>query len=171
MARTIRSQTTLQRALLPVAGGIVFFAVLGLLTWGVAALLADHPEQVNERLASTTFEVGDIEAMSALIEEDGPLIFHDLVDAGGKLSVVLDHAGTDPRNGWVVYFAYPAGGDPACKVVQVRGTRDFTDCTGAKLDVSALAPAAGVLPFVQGDTIAIDLRRATSGTGPSPSTS
>ena len=59
MQSRLRPTSPLGRAVLPVAGGLAFFALLGLATWGIAALLRDNPEQVNERLAQTTFEVGN----------------------------------------------------------------------------------------------------------------
>ena len=161
----------MRRALLPVAGGIAFFVVLGLLLWGVAALLSDNPDRVNERLAATTFDVGNVETIAAIVAEDGPLIFHDLVDAGGERSLVLDHTGDAPDRGWVVYFAHPADRGATCKVTQVRGTRTFTDCEGRTIDVDDLQPPAGVAPYVSGDTIGIDLRGATTGTAPAPPTS
>jgi hypothetical protein len=160
----------MQRALYPVLGGLAFFAVLGLLLWGVAALIADNPGEVNERLAETTFEVGRVDTLSEIIAEEGPLIFPDLVRAGGTRTVVLDHTGDDPRVGWRVFFGYPADRDLECKVTQVRGTRDFTDCDGRTLAVEALAPAAGVTPLIS-DVVVIDLRVATTGTEPPPSTS
>ena len=167
MAARYRSSSTLRRAVLPVLGGIAFFAVLGLILWGVAALLSDNPEDVAERLSATTFEVGDVDSMAAIIAEDGPLIFPDLVRSGGTRTVVLDHEGDNPTTGWRVFFAYPADRDLECKVTQVRRTRTFTDCDGRTLDVGLLAPAAGVIPVIT-DIVTIDLRGATSTTTTAP---
>src|SRR5215207_2346553 len=114
VVRAVRARSPLQRAVLPVAGGLLFFVVLGLLMWAAAALIAGSPEDVNERLATTTFEVGDVDSLSSIIAEEGPLIFPDLVRTGGTRTVVLDHTGDAPRNGWQVYFAYPADRDLTC---------------------------------------------------------
>ena len=170
MVRVARPRTVKQRALYPVLGGLAFFAVLGLLLWGVAALIADNPGEVNERLAETTFEVGRVETLSEIIADEGPLIFPDLVRAGGPRTVVLDHTGDDPRAGWRVVFAHPADRDLECKVTHVRGTRDFTDCDGRRMPVESLAPAAGVTPIIS-DVVVIDLREATTGTDAPSSTS
>ena len=170
MERVGRPRSTLRRALFPVVGGLLFFAALGLLLWLAAALIADNPEDVGERLATTVFEVGDVDSMSAIIAEDGPLIFPDLVRSGGTRSVVLDHTGDDPSRGWRVYFGHPADRELTCKVTQVRGTRDFTDCDGRTVPVEQLAPAAGVSPLIS-DVVVIDLRDATAGTEPPTPTS
>ena len=163
-------RSTLQRALLPVLGGIAFFAVLGLLLWIAAAFIASDPDDVEERLAETTFEVGSVESISSIIADDGPLIFPDLVRSGGTRTVVLDHTGDEVGKGWRVYFAHPSDRDVACKVEQIRGTRDFVDCDGRTVRVEELAPAAGVSPVIS-DVVVIDLREATSGTEPPPRTS
>jgi hypothetical protein len=148
----------------PVAAGIAFFALLGLALWGIAALLSDNPDRVNERLARTTFEVGDTQRIAQLIAQDGPLLFQGLVGDEADNSVVLDHTGDAADVGWVVYFAHPADRDETCKVTQVVGTRRFTDCDGREVDVEDLAPPpAGVRPVVTG-TVTIDLRAANTPT-------
>jgi hypothetical protein len=153
----------LQRALLPVAGGVAFLVVLGLLLWGAAAFIAGNPEDVNERLATTTFEVGRADSLSEIIAEEGPLIFPDLVRTGGTRTVVLDHTGDDARTGWRVYFGHPADRDLSCKVTQVRGSRDFVDCDQRTVAVEDLAAAEGVSPVIS-EVVVIDLREATTGT-------
>lgn len=158
----LRPTTPLGRALLPVLGGLAFFALLGGATWGIAAILSNNPEQVNERLARTTFEVGDTGNIAALIDEDGPLLFQGLVGTDAKGSVVLDHTGDAVDRGWVVYYAHPNDRDEACKVTQVKHTRQYTDCEGRELGVADLAPPPpGVRPVV-GDTVIIDLRAANT---------
>jgi hypothetical protein len=154
--------TPLRRAVLPVAGGLAFFALLALATWGIAALLGNNPDSVNERLARTTFEVGNTERIAALIDEDGPLLFQGLVGDAADNSVVLDHTGDVANRGWVVYFAFPADRDDTCKVTQIELTRRFTDCEGREIDVEDLSPPTeGVRPVV-GETVIIDLRAANT---------
>ncbi|MGE0139306.1 MAG: hypothetical protein AB7R77_15930 [Ilumatobacteraceae bacterium] len=153
-----RPTSTLGRAVLPVAGGIGFFALLGLATWGIAALLSRNPEQVNERLARTTFEVGNTERVAEIISAEGPLMFQGLVGDEADDSVVLDHTGQSVNTGWVIYYAHPADRPETCKVTQVVGTRQFTDCDGRTIGVEQLAaPPLGVAPLV-GDTVILDLR-------------
>lgn len=162
MHSRFRPTSPLGRAVLPVLAGIAFFAVLGLALWGIAAVLSNNPDQVNERLARTTFEVGRTERLAEVIAEDGPLLFQGLVGDDADNSVVLDHTGDDPANGWVVYFAHPADRAETCKVTQIERTRRYTDCDGREIGVEQLAPPPdGVRPVVS-DTVTIDLRAANT---------
>ena len=159
MFERLRPTSTLGRALLPVVGGIAFFAVLGLTTWGVAGLLSDNPEQIEERLSASTFEVGRSEYLAGIIADDGPLLFQGLIGDTADRSIVLDHTGSDPEKGWRVRYAFPADRDDSCRVTQVRGTSQFTDCEGRTLEVDDLARPTGVRPIVS-DVVVIDLRGA-----------
>ena len=123
MPRRSLARSPLQRALYPVLGGIGFFVLLGLATWGVAALLSGNPEDLSGDLSSPTFEVGHVESIASIIADEGPLIFPDLVRTGGVRTVVLDHTGDDPRTKWTVYYAAPADRSIDCKVTQQQGTR------------------------------------------------
>lgn len=154
-----RPRSNLSRAVLPVAGGIAFFVLLGLLTWGIAGLLSRNPEKVEQRLAVTQFEVGNTEFLAGLIADDGPLLFQGLVGDSADRSIVLDHQGDDPKNGWRVRYAHPADGDPTCKVAQIEQTRQYTDCTGRTLEVDDLARPERARVLVS-DVVVIDLRVA-----------
>ncbi len=151
------------RAVLPVAGGILFFGLLALTTWGIAALLSKNPERVSTRLATPTFEVGRTETIAELIADQGPLLFQGLVGSEGDRSVVLDHTGDTVKKGWRVFYAYPADRTPDCLVAQVKGTRTYTDCEGRTVSVEQLAPPEGVLVLVN-DRVEIDLRGASVST-------
>jgi hypothetical protein len=163
--RPAMPQSTLARALFPVLGGIVFFTVIGLILWGAASLLSRNPEDVSERLVPTVFEVGNTENIARIIDEDGPLLFQGLTGAEGERSIVLDHTGDNPKEGWRAYYAYPADRDPTCLVEQVRGTRQFTDCEGRTIEPEQLAPPPGV-QVILGDKVSLDLRGATTATAP-----
>jgi len=157
-----RPTSPLWRAVVPVAAGLAFFALLAVVLWGIAALLSDNPERVNERLARTTFEVGDTDRIAQLIAQDGPLLFQGLVGDQADDSLVLDHTGDAANEGWIVYFAHPADRDETCKVIQIEGTRRFRDCDGREIDVQDLAPPPdGVRPVVT-RTVVIDLRAANT---------
>lgn len=152
-------RTPLARAVVPVLGGIGFFVVLGLLLWGAAAYIASHSGERANTFAPSTFEVGRTASIAETVTADGPLIFPDLLRASGRRSIVLDHVGADPQRGWRIYLAYPADRDVSCKVVQIRHTRNYTDCEGRTLAAEGLAlPPAGVLPIVSADgTLTLDL--------------
>jgi hypothetical protein len=160
-----RPTSTLARAVIPVAAGIGFFTVLGLALWGVAALIADNAVETEEILVAEYQDLGSADRFAAIVDEGGPIVMRDLV--GEDRSIVLDHAGDDPRSGWIVYLAHPADRDPSCPVEQQPGTRRFTDCDGRTLDVTELAPPPlGVQPIVSDDgLLTLDLVAAPPTTG------
>lgn len=142
-------RSPLARAFAPVAAGVGFFAVLGLILWAVAALMAGEQSQ------STTFTpdrlpVGNIKVWASSIDKNGPVIFPGLGTTSGERTLVLDHNGENLEKGWVVFYAYPADRDPTCAVEQVTGTSDFVDCEGRTIDVSELAPPTnGEYPIIE----------------------
>ena len=146
------------RALAPIIGGIAFFVVLGLVTWGIAAILAGQSEP-TENLAPPRLELGSVAGRANDVNEDGPLLFAELSTITGARSLVLDHEGDDPANGWRLYYAFPPG-RPDCPVTQERGTSTFIDCDGNRLDVTELSPPTDpVRPVVEDEqTLYLDLR-------------
>ena len=144
-------RTPFARAVVPVLAGIGFFVVLGLFTWGIAALISGDDAQ-TDRLAPATADIGNTKTYATIIAEDGPIILPDLLEASGRRTIVLDHTGDDPEANWKIYMAYPADGEVTCKVTQIELTRTFTDCDGRTIDVEDLAlPPAGVRPIVYPD--------------------
>ena len=101
----------------------------------------------SNRLAPDTWPVGNVEYLSELVANDGPLLFAELGTAVSDRSIVIDHQGTDPLNGWRVRWAYPADRDSDCIVTQQIGTDMFTDCDGRTVTVDDLAiPPEGFDP-------------------------
>jgi len=150
-------QSTLARAVVPVAAGIGFFAVVFLLLWGVAALISGNSDDTTEILAPSYQEMGRVEPIAAAIADGGPIILPDLV--GDDRHIVLDHTGADPEQGWAIYLAHPADRDASCPIEQVRNSRQFTDCDGRTLEVADLAePPRGVSPIVGNGLLTLSLR-------------
>lgn len=149
---------------MPVLGGIGFFALMALATWGIAAYISRGGAEVTDRLAPTRFVVGSASNAADLVEEDGPIILPGLNTTTGEKTLVLDHEGEDPTRGWRIFYAFPDGRDFACPVEQVIGTRTFIDCDGNELGVDELAPPdAGVNPVVEEQrTLVIDLSGVTT---------
>lgn len=133
--------------------GLLFFAVLGLVLWGIAALMSGEQSQ------STTFtpdrlQVGNIERWARSIDEDGPVLFPGLGTTSGERTLVLDHTGTNPERGWTLYYAHPADRPPTCAVEQVIGTDTFLDCEERTIAVTDLAPPAnGEFPIIEDRTM------------------
>lgn len=149
-------------------GGVVFFAVLGLFTWGIAAFLSNGNSQTTENLAPPELQLGSVNGRANDVAEDGPLLFAELSTITGERSLVLDHEGDDPTQGWTLYYAFPPG-RPDCPVEQVRGTATFIDCEGNELDVTELSPPTDpVRPVVEDQTtLYLDLRAFSSGSASS----
>ena len=156
------------RAVLPVVGGILVFAAIAGFTWAIAAYISDGETGTTERLAPSVFTIGRVDSLAESVAEDGPLLFPELGTAIGTRSIVVDHEGDVPADGWRVYWAYPADRAPTCVVEQVVGTSDFIDCDGRTIDVTELSPPdRGVFPVVEDrTTLSIDVRGATAGTTP-----
>lgn len=151
--RRVEFRSPLARAVAPVAAGLGFFIVLGLVMWGIAALMS------GEETQTTTFTpdrlpVGNVVRWAESIDADGPVIFPGLGTTTGERTIVLDHEGTNPERGWVIYYAHPADRDSSCAVEQVIGTDQFTDCEGRTISVTDLAPPAnGEFPIIEDRTM------------------
>jgi hypothetical protein len=130
----------------------------------VAATVINDRAEPGSEIANKVFEVGKVTDIAEAVAEGGPLLFPDLKSADGVRSIVLDHTGTDPAEGWQVYYAYPADATPDCLVTHVPKSRTYTDCRGRTLDVAQLALPVDVRPVVENrTTLSIDLRGVTSG--------
>lgn len=152
---------------MPVVGGAVVIALIGLFTWAMAAYISGGSGETSERLAPSTWTVGPVESLAESIAEDGPLLIPELGTAIGTRSIVIDHTGAVPTDGWRVYWAYPADRPATCVVEQEIGTRNFVDCDGRTVDVTELSPPdEGVFPRVDNrTTLVIDLRGAAGADG------
>ena len=155
-------RSPLARAMVPVFGGIAFFALFFLGLWVVATIINNRAEPTSA-IGNKVFEVGKVEAMAKAIAEDGPLLLPDLKSPDGVRSVVLDHTGDDPATGWQAYYGYPADRDATCLVTHTRGSRTFTDCDGRTIAVTDLTAPNEVRPIVENrKTLYIDLRGLTA---------
>lgn len=165
-------RTPFARAIVPVLGGVLFFVVLGLVTFGIAAFLSSGDTETTDNLAPPRLELGSAAGRANDVAEDGPLLFAELSTITGERSLVVDHEGDDPAEGWRLYYAFPPD-RPDCPVEQIRGTATFVDCDGNELDVTELSPPTeNVRPVVEGsETLYLDLRAFSSGTPSSPSES
>ena len=97
------------RAVVPVLGGVVFFVLLGLITWGIAAFLSSGDTETTDNLAPPRLELGSAAGRANDVAEAGPLLFAELSTITGARSLVVDHEGDDPANGWRLYYAFPPG--------------------------------------------------------------
>jgi hypothetical protein len=166
--RPVRLKSPFARAVVPVLGGIGFFVLLTLVTWGIAAYISGGGAEVTERLAPPRLDVGSVRNVAQLVEEGGPIIFPGLNTTSGERTLVLDHEGDDPTRGWRIFYAYPIG-RPDCPVEQVADTGELLDCDGETISVADLSPPeSGVFPVVENQrALYIDLAGVTT---PTPAT-
>lgn len=145
------------RAVVPVVGGVLFFALLFGVTWFLADSATDRAgERRSPRYG--TFVVGNVEDIADSIAESGPILYPDLRDVTGERSIVIEHFGDDPAKGWQVYYAYPADRGPDCLVSQIANTHRFEDCENRVLEVDQLTLPTDVRPIVENrSTLLIDL--------------
>ena len=139
----------LNRAVLPVLGGIALLAAIFSTTFGIAAWISRGGAETTPRLAPKTLPVGRAETIAETIVETGPILFPGLNTTTGQRTLILDHQGEDPTRGWRLYLAHPADADASCAVEQIRATSRFTDCNGTELDVTALARPGDACPIVE----------------------
>ena len=151
-------RTPLGRALLPIVGGLAFFALLFGVTWLFADRATDNRKR-EVRAGDYTFRVGSVDDMAVIIERDGPILYPDLRDTDYQRTIVVDHTGDDPTKGWQVYYAYPADSEPSCIVTHIEGTRNFVDCNERTLPVELLHRPIDARPVVENRvSLLIDLR-------------
>lgn len=151
------------RAVRPVVAGIGFFGLFGLTLWGIASVLG------GEQTLTTTFipdrlPVGNVEYWAESVDTNGPVLFAGLGTTSGERTIVLDHNGTDPQRGWLIYYAYPADQDASCPIEQIKGTDTFTDCDGRTISIEELAPPTnGEYPIIEDrQALFIDLGERTN---------
>ncbi len=160
-------RSTFARAVVPVLAGLGLFLIVGLLLWGVAAVVARNREDTTANLAPAFQEMGNADWVANHVADGGPIILQDLV--GNDRNIVLDHTAA---TGFQIYLAHPADRDSACQIEQVKRTRQFTDCEDRTLQPEDLAlPPVGVRPIINNDgSLTLDLTAdapggTTDGTG------
>ena len=157
-----RTRSPFARAVVPVLGGIAFFALFFVGLWLVATVINDRAEPGSE-IGNKVFEVGKVDAMAKAIATDGPLLLPDLKSPDGVRSIVLDHKGSNPATGWQVDYGFPADRDAKCLVTHVLGSRTFTDCENRTIQVTEFQAPSEVRPIVENKkTLYIDLRGLTA---------
>jgi hypothetical protein len=147
-----RPKSTFAQAVLPVAGGLAFLALLALILWGAAVALS-RGDDVDVQVGDDVFRAGEAAALADEIA-DGPLLFPGLVGTAGTRAIGVHHAGGDPRRGWTV-FSIVRG---SCVLEVDRATLELIDpCTGERFPANGAGLPA--LPWsVDGDgDLIIDL--------------
>jgi hypothetical protein len=156
-----RPKSTVAQAVLPVAAGVVFFALLGLAGWGVAAWTSHTASsgKVQVNLGEDTFNMGPARDRANEVVERGPLLFPGLVNADQGY-IVVNHAGTDELAGWKAFAAVPPGSGIECAVQWRADTRQFQDpCSGTAYPADGTGLTAYRVEISPDRELVIDLGR------------
>ena len=156
MFRRLRSP--MARAVVPIVGGLAFFALLFGVTWLFADQATDNRKR-EIRPGNYTFRVGPVDDLADIVKKEGPILYPDLRDTLYQRTVVVDHLGEEPSVGWQVYYAYPADRGPECLVTHIENTRNFMDCENRTITVEQLHRPVDARPVVENrSSLLIDLR-------------
>ena len=116
---------TRRAVLVGLAGLVSAIGILVLMLW-----LAGGEQRLEVRLGDRDFRGIDAVDLSAVIAEDGPVPFPDLV--GGDRPIWVTHGGADPASGWYAFLARVAGRAADCLVQwDAAGSVFFDACDPA----------------------------------------
>lgn len=139
--RPPRLKSPVARAVVPVFGGILFFAALFGVTYLIAVLVSGDSEGI--RIGDKQFTIGRADVAAERIRRYGPLLYADLKGTEGEQAIVVNHDETLPdTEGWSVYFAYRADRGPSCLISVNQETQRLQDCDGKPVGVEDLKPAS-----------------------------
>ena len=159
-----RPKSTVAQAVLPVLAGLVFFALVGLAAWGIAAWTSHNagPDQVQVNLGEDTFNMGPAKDRAEEVAERGPLLFPGLV-AADEGYIVVNHAGTDELAGWKAFAAVPPGSRIECAVQWRADARQFQDpCSGRTYPADGAGLTAYRVAISPDRELVIDLGRGAT---------
>jgi hypothetical protein len=84
---------------------------------------------VEVKLGSDTFNAGPAQERADSIRDGGPFLFSDV--SGGQRDIFLQHAGPDPKVGWLAFDARRPGRERSCALRWDRDAAQFVDsCDG-----------------------------------------
>lgn len=155
--RKARSTRSLVLGVLGLVLGIVL--VLALFVLAIPSLTEQN--RIEVRLGDDVFVAGSAERLSPAIAADGPLLLADV--ASGDRDVYLQHVGSDPATGWIVFDARQAGTGRECTLTW-QGDR-FTDpCGGPDVDGEGTGLRRYDVKVDEDGNVVVDLVMRTSTT-------
>ena len=101
-------QINARNALLIGFTAVVVAGLLFAMVW-----LASSQGDTEIVLGDRDFDAGRIGAISAEIQDRGPILYSD-VGSGGQRDIIVTHIGTDPEQGWLAFAARRAGDPRDC---------------------------------------------------------
>ncbi len=145
-----------------VVAGIALFVAFAL---GIVAIVvAQNSGDIEVRLGDDTFRSLDADAMSAEIDENGPILFPDV--GGGTRDIYLQHLGDDAETGWYAFEARIEGTGRTCNVTWNATANEFDDPCQAGTSYPADGAGLDQIPvYVEEGDVIVDLNRVRDADG------
>jgi hypothetical protein len=121
-------KSTLGRAVMPVAGGLLFFAVMAGVLWFIASLVSGG--KATLKVGKGVWDTLRYEPLAKDVDANGPRLYPSLIGADESYLYVA-HVGSDPEKGWFAFRATQDGQPNKCTVVWKPVDKVFVDpCDG-----------------------------------------
>jgi hypothetical protein len=115
---------------------------------------------VDVNLGSDVFEAGNVERLSADIEEKGPLLMPDLISDRDR-DIYLQHIGDEPNEGWHAFAARPLDASRDCFVEWKADESTFVDvCDETVYDAVGSGLTTYPVLIDQDGNLAVDINAA-----------
>jgi len=148
------SRTRSPRSLLIGVLGLVIGIALVLALFVLAIPSLTEQNRIEVRLGDDVFVAGNATDLAEAIATDGPLLLADV--ASGDRDVYLQHTGTDPNSGWLVFDARRGGTGRECTLTWADGA--FTDpCDNGTVDASGTGLRAYEVSVDDEGNVVVDL--------------
>jgi hypothetical protein len=170
-------KTPVQRALVPVLGGIVAIAALFAVLWGIAVLTTHQAESggTKIKIGDELFDLGLAESRAGEIARRGPVLYPDLL-VGGQRYLWVQHLGDDPLSKWFAFEAAAPGAPLSCATQWDPAPAQFVDpCTGTRFPANGAGLTQYRVNITGDDHVVVNLKEpkttpAPTSTAPSTST-
>ena len=155
------SRTRSPRSLVIGVLGLVIGIALVLALFVLAIPSLTEQNRIEVRLGDDVFVAGNATDLAEAIANDGPLLLADVVTFGlhagvSDRDVYLQHTGTDPNAGWLVFDARRGGTGRECTLTWADGA--FTDpCDNSTVDASGTGLRAYEVSVDDEGKVVVDL--------------
>lgn len=148
------TRTRSPRAVLLGIAGLVVGIILVLALFVLAIPSLTEQSRIEVRLGDDVFVAGNATELAGAIANDGPLLLADV--ASGDRDVYLQHSGSDPATGWLVFDARRSDTGRECTLTW--DGRGFADpCGGTRIDANGSGLRAYEVTVDDEGNVVVDL--------------